>query len=106
MSREVHVRFWESVRVRSPRATRLPLARQEKIFGRKGIELPRSTLTDWMLVIGQAVTPLVDRMGEWLKTTDILASDAPAELLSRPSLVGRIRQLFGLNGRPSTSSRS
>jgi CRP-like cAMP-binding protein len=27
------------------------------------------------------------------------ASDAPAELLSRPSLVGRIRQLFGLNGR-------
>jgi transposase len=53
----------------------LPLARQEKIFGRQGIELPRSTLTDWMLVIGQAVTPLVERMGEWLKTTDILASD-------------------------------
>jgi Transposase IS66 family len=51
------------------------LARQEKIFGRQGIELPRSTLTDWMLAIGQATTPLVDRMDEWLKTTDILASD-------------------------------
>jgi transposase len=53
----------------------LPLARQEKIFGRQGIELPRSTLTDWMLAIGQAVTPLVERMGELLKTSDILASD-------------------------------
>ena len=53
----------------------LPLARQEKIFGRQGIELPRSTLTDWMLALGQAVTPLVERMSEWLKTTDLLASD-------------------------------
>jgi small-conductance mechanosensitive channel/CRP-like cAMP-binding protein len=31
------------------------------------------------------------------------ASDAPAELLSRPSLVGRIRQLFGLNGRSGST---
>lgn len=53
----------------------LPLARQEKIFARQGIDLPRSTQTDWMLAIGQAVTPLVERMGEWLKHGDILASD-------------------------------
>ena len=53
----------------------LPLARQEKTFGRQGIELPRSTLTAWMLAIGQAATPLVERMSEWLKTTAILASD-------------------------------
>lgn len=53
----------------------LPLARQEKIFSRHGIELPRSTLTDWMLAIGHAVTPLVERMAALLKTTDILASD-------------------------------
>ena len=53
----------------------LPLARQEKIFARQGIDLPRSTQTDWMLAIGQAVTPLVERMGEWLKRGDILASD-------------------------------
>ncbi|MEO7912708.1 MAG: mechanosensitive ion channel family protein [Roseiflexaceae bacterium] len=33
------------------------------------------------------------------------ASDTPAELLNRPTLVGRIRHLFGLNGRPSASSR-
>jgi len=53
----------------------LPLARQEKIFNRQGIELARSTLTDWMLAIGHAVTPLVERMAALLKTTDLLASD-------------------------------
>jgi small-conductance mechanosensitive channel/CRP-like cAMP-binding protein len=34
------------------------------------------------------------------------ATDAPAEMISRPTLVGRIRHLFGLNGRSSTASRS
>ena len=53
----------------------MPLARQEKFFARHGIELPRSTLTDWMLAIGLATRPLVERMGEWLRRTDILASD-------------------------------
>ena len=46
MSREVHVRFWESVRVKSPRATRLPLYRQSQILARSGIELQRSTLAE------------------------------------------------------------
>jgi transposase len=47
MSREVHVRFWESAGVRLPRATRLPLYRQSQIFARQGIELDRSTLCAW-----------------------------------------------------------
>ena len=53
----------------------MPLARQTKFFDRHGIELPRSTLTDWMLALGLITQPLIERMGEWLKTTDILASD-------------------------------
>jgi CRP-like cAMP-binding protein len=32
-------------------------------------------------------------------------NDAPAEIMNRPTLVGRIRHLFGLNGRPSNPSR-
>src|SRR4051812_39938876 len=48
MSREVHVRFWESAGVRLPRATRLPLYRQAGIFARQGVELDRSTLCDWV----------------------------------------------------------
>ena len=48
MSREVHVRFWERVRVKSPRATRLPLYRQSQIYAREGVDLDRSTMADWV----------------------------------------------------------
>lgn len=53
----------------------LPLARQERIFARQGIELPRSTLTDWMLAVGERLTPLAQRLGEILRGADILGSD-------------------------------
>ena len=46
----------------------MPLARQSKFFARHGIELPRSTLTDWMLALGLVTQPLIERVGEWLKT--------------------------------------
>jgi len=41
MSREVHVRLWESAEVRLPRATHLPLSRLEQIAARSGMPLPR-----------------------------------------------------------------
>jgi transposase len=43
-------------------ADHTPLARQQRIFTRHGIDLPRSTLTDWMLALGSACdpTPQVD----------------------------------------------
>jgi transposase len=53
----------------------MPLARQTKFFDRHGIELPRSTLTDWMLALGLVTQPLIERLGALLKTTDILGSD-------------------------------
>ena len=53
----------------------LPLARQERIFARQGIELPRSTLSDWMLTLGDRLAPLTARLGEILLTTDFLGSD-------------------------------
>jgi transposase len=56
-------------------ADHTPLARQQKIFARQGIELPRSTLTDWMLAVGGACEPLTQRMGEVLKSLDYLGSD-------------------------------
>jgi transposase len=54
----------------------VPLARQEKIFARHAIAIPRSTLTDWMLALGVAVAPLVDRIGFWMKRRcDLINSD-------------------------------
>lgn len=56
-------------------ADHTPLARQQRIFARHGIDLPRSTLTDWMLALGSACEPLTQRLGEVLKTLDYLGSD-------------------------------
>lgn len=57
MSREVHVRFWESAGVRFLRATHLPLYRQEGICGRAGLAIPRSTLSAWAtLLINERTT--------------------------------------------------
>ena len=56
-------------------ADHMPLARLEKGFARQHIELPRSTMTDWMLTIGTSCEPLTQRMGEVLKTLDYLGSD-------------------------------
>jgi len=48
MSRETHVRFWGSARVRLPRATRLPVYRQHQRLADAGITLSRSTLTHYI----------------------------------------------------------
>lgn len=75
MSREVHVRFWERVGVKSPRATRLPLYRQAQIMSRQGVDLDRSTLADW---VGQAafeLRPVFDALIADLKRSTKLFMD-------------------------------
>ena len=82
MSREVHVRFWESAGVRLPRATRLPLYRQAQIFARQGLELDRSTLCDW---VGRAcwwLEPLWRLLRRHvMSSTRIFADDTPLPVL-------------------------
>ncbi len=82
MSREVHVRFWESAGVKLPRATRLPLYRQSQIFARQGIELDRSTLCDW---VGRAcwwLEPLWRLLHRHvMSSTRIFADDTPLPVL-------------------------
>ena len=82
MSREVHVRFWERLGVKLPRATRLPLYRQGEILARQGADVPRSTLIDWC---GQAITvlrPVIDRIKAEVMGADRLhADDTPVRVL-------------------------
>jgi transposase len=47
----------------------LPLYRQEQMFSRLGIELPRASLASWMVKVGELVQPLVNLLRE-----DLLAS--------------------------------
>ena len=61
----------------------LPLYRQQKIFQRAGIDLPISTLCDWMGKTGVALEPLVGRMHELLLEQKVLhADETPLTLLS------------------------
>ena len=43
-------------------ANHLPLHRQEAIFGRDGLRLPKQTLCDWTLASGEVLRPIVERL--------------------------------------------
>jgi len=60
----------------------LPLYRQEHIFGRAGVELPRSTLAQWVGICGVRLQPLVDALkGEILKHSVVHADETPVAML-------------------------
>lgn len=53
----------------------LPLYRQEAIYARHGISLPRSTLAEWIGRIGLALQPLVEALRERLRASPVLHAD-------------------------------
>jgi transposase len=60
----------------------LPLYRQEKIFGRAGLAIPQSTLSDWVGTCGVQLQALVDALREELLTHRILhADETPVSML-------------------------
>jgi len=64
-------------------ADHLPLYRQQQIFARAGVVLPRSTLADWVGRCGVELTPLVEALRQELKTHAVLhADETPVAMLS------------------------
>jgi transposase len=60
-----------------------PLYRQESIFGRAGLALPRSTLAQWVGACGVKLQPLVEAMRAMLLTRPVLhADETPVPMLS------------------------
>jgi transposase len=60
----------------------LPLYRQERIFGRAGVALPRSTLAQWVGICGVQLQPLVDALKEEILRHPVLhADETPVEML-------------------------
>lgn len=53
----------------------LPLARQEGIFKRHGIDLVRSTMANWMIALGILVKPLIDLIREELTKGAVIQAD-------------------------------
>ena len=64
-------------------ADHLPLYRQERIYARAGVELPRSTLADWVGRCGVELTPLVEQLRQRLLEHPVLQADeTPVPMLS------------------------
>jgi transposase len=83
MSREIHVRFWESAGVRFPCATHLPLCRQAQIYARDGLELERSTLSERVGGVSRLLRPLVNALRRYVMAGPTLhADDTPVPMLA------------------------
>lgn len=64
-------------------ADHLPLYRQEKIFGRAGLAIPRSTLAQWVGSCGVQLQPLVDALRDVvLKQRIVHADETPVQMLA------------------------
>jgi len=53
----------------------LPLYRQEKIFGRLGIELPRATMAGWMIKTAERATPIIELFGQEIRSGPVVNID-------------------------------
>jgi transposase len=63
-------------------ADHLPLYRQSEIYAREGVELSRSTLSDWVGGCSQLLKPLVEALqGYVLATEKLHADDTPVPVL-------------------------
>ena len=61
----------------------LPLYRQEKIFGRAGLAIPRSTLAQWVGQTGVQLQPLVDALREVVLAQRVVhADETPVQMLA------------------------
>jgi transposase len=56
-------------------ADHLPLHRLERIFGRHGLELKRSTLCDWVAAVATKLIPLYDLLAKRVLLSKVLQSD-------------------------------
>jgi transposase len=61
-----------------------PLYRQESIFGRAGLAIPRSTLAQWVGACGVQLQPLVDALKEVLLRHAVLHADETPVAMLKP----------------------
>ena len=64
-------------------ADHLPLYRQEKVFGRAGLAIARSTLAQWVGQTGVQLQPLVDALRETVLAQGVIhADETPVQMLA------------------------
>lgn len=72
-----------------------PLYRQSQIYAREGIELSRSTLTDWVGQAARLLTPLADVIGRYVRSAQkIHGDDTPIRVLGGAGNTARTGRLW------------
>jgi transposase len=86
-------------------ADHLPLNRQEKMFGRLGVSLPRQTLCGWMGQCAELLDPLYERAKKFVLASRVVQTDdTPVKVLDRnlpKTRTGRIWPYVGDAGHPA-----
>jgi len=77
--------------VASKYADHLPLHRLERILGRHGIKLARSTMCDWMAQVADLLDPVVSLMATLVRASKALHTDATKMPYLDPALPGKTR---------------
>lgn len=63
----------------------LPLYRQEKIFARLGVVLPRSTMCAWLISVAKRAQPLMALLGREIRSGPVVnADETPVQVLKEP----------------------
>jgi len=63
----------------------LPLYRQEQILRRIGIDIPRATLANWMIQVGNGIQPVINLLRDRLLSDDIIHMDeTTVQVLDEP----------------------
>jgi transposase len=87
-------------------ADHLPLNRQESIFGRHGVEIPRSTQCDWMKASADLLAPLYELMKTRVLSSHVIRTDdTTVPVLDREKTktrIGRIWDYLGDRENPYT----
>jgi transposase len=66
-------------------ADALPLYRQEKIFERIGVDISRSTMAGWMVMVAQGSKPVMDLLYKGLHCGPMInADETPVQVLNEP----------------------
>jgi len=78
--------------ITSKYADHLPLNRQEDIFERHGVEIPRSTQCDWVMQAAEAIAPVVEAMKKEMIKTDLIQTDDTPVKVQDPGKPGRTHQ--------------
>lgn len=66
-------------------ADALPLYRQQKIFNRLGVDLPRATLANWMIQAAERCRPVIDLLHQEIRSGPLINIDeSPLQVLKEP----------------------